>query len=420
MNDGTCSGDGAVLTEPPDGDDPPVGTGAGSLEVRSISEDEFAEHVRAAEEVSYQQTAEWAEARGGAWEHELVGWFDAVGRRVGASVIRYQALPVIRYRIAYIPFGPVMDWGQVPIGGVLGSLRRYLEGRRVFAIRMYPPLHHRTWRSSTVHRALADSSLQHLAHVRPDAIDPVAVRVVSVLREQGWRPLDDDEALESTQPRFTFRIPLAGRTEEDVFAGLTKAWRKNIRSAARQGLEVEPASRDELREVHRLHVETAERSGFAAHPLSIMEFLWDRSNSAGPFALDVDLGRHEGEVLSGIITASVGRVAYALIAGNSAHRRELRASNAVYWAQIRRSIGRGATAYDLGGVRPSLDADDPRVGLLQFKIGLGGEVNEGIGGWDLPLRPALYSAFMRLYPLHSSAITALGNRVRRSRAGGSA
>ena len=69
---------------------------------------------------------------------------------------------------------------------------------------------------------------------------------------------------------------------------------------------------------------------------------------------------------------------------------------------------------------PSLEADHPQAGLLQFKLGLGGEVAEGVGGWDLALRPALYAAFTTLYPLYTGASAAVRRRLRPGRAGGEA
>jgi vancomycin resistance protein VanK len=53
----------------------------------------------------------------------------------------------------------------------------------------------------------------------------------------------------------------------------------------------------------------------------------------------------------------------------------------------------GATVYDLRGITDTLDSDDPHVGLIQFKVGTGGEAVELAGEWDLPLNRALYKAF---------------------------
>jgi len=60
---------------------------------------------------------------------------------------------------------------------------------------------------------------------------------------------------------------------------------------------------------------------------------------------------------------------------------------------IRDSLAAGAAVYDLRGITETLDADDEHVGLVQFKVGTGGEAVEYVGEWDLPLNPLLYTAF---------------------------
>jgi lipid II:glycine glycyltransferase (peptidoglycan interpeptide bridge formation enzyme) len=60
---------------------------------------------------------------------------------------------------------------------------------------------------------------------------------------------------------------------------------------------------------------------------------------------------------------------------------------------IRAAIAQGADVYDLRGITPTLDADDSHVGLIQFKVGTGGEAVEHAGEWDLPVNRALYKAF---------------------------
>jgi vancomycin resistance protein VanK len=60
---------------------------------------------------------------------------------------------------------------------------------------------------------------------------------------------------------------------------------------------------------------------------------------------------------------------------------------------LREAIAAGADVYDLRGITPTLDADDSHVGLIQFKVGTGGEAVEYAGEWDLPLSKTLYKAF---------------------------
>ena len=71
----------------------------------------------------------------------------------------------------------------------------------------------------------------------------------------------------------------------------------------------------------------------------------------------------------------------------------MRGSNAVQWAMIRDSLAVEADTYDLRGITDTLDPEDSHVGLIQFKVGTGGEAVEYLGEWDLPLNPLLYKAF---------------------------
>ena len=80
----------------------------------------------------------------------------------------------------------------------------------------------------------------------------------------------------------------------------------------------------------------------------------------------------------------------------------MRGSNAVQWAMIRDALAAGADVYDLRGITDTLDPDDPHVGLIQFKVGTGGEAVEYAGEWDLPLNRVLYKAF-DIYMLRRSA-----------------
>jgi lipid II:glycine glycyltransferase (peptidoglycan interpeptide bridge formation enzyme) len=54
----------------------------------------------------------------------------------------------------------------------------------------------------------------------------------------------------------------------------------------------------------------------------------------------------------------------------------------------------GAVVYDMRGITDTVSADDPHAGLLQFKLGTGGQAVEYLGEWDLPLKRGLYMAFM--------------------------
>jgi len=78
---------------------------------------------------------------------------------------------------------------------------------------------------------------------------------------------------------------------------------------------------------------------------------------------------------------------------NTTHKRDVRGSNAIQWQMMRDSLAVGADVYDLRGITDTLDSDDPHLGLIQFKVGTGGEAVEYAGEWDLPLNRLVYKAF---------------------------
>ena len=105
------------------------------------------------------------------------------------------------------------------------------------------------------------------------------------------------------------------------------------------------------------------------------------------------LARHEGDLVAATIAIRVGTHAWYSYGASSTEKRDVRGSNAVQWAMIRHAMEAGAEVYDLRGITETLDADDSHVGLIQFKVGTGGEAVEYAGEWDLPLNRPLYKAF---------------------------
>ena len=118
-------------------------------------------------------------------------------------------------------------------------------------------------------------------------------------------------------------------------------------------------------------------------------------------ALDADpnvefrlyFARHEGDLVASTIWIRVGSHSWYSYGASSTEKRDVRGSNAIQWQMIRDALEAGATVYDLRGITDTLEADDSHVGLIQFKVGTGGEAVEYAGEWDLPLNKPIYKAF---------------------------
>lgn len=367
-----------------------------ALTVRTITAQEHLDHVASRDAVSFLQTPAWAAVKS-EWRGESVGWFDADGAIVGAGLVLYRQVPRLKRYLAYLPEGPDLPWREAAADGTLADwldpLAAHLKGQRAFGIRMGPPVVSRRWDAATVKQAVADPTLRTLTDVPADEQDADALAVAAALTEQGWRPLATEGGFSAGQPQYNFWVPLAGRSEDDVLAGMNQLWRRNIRKAAKAGVEVGTGTREDLEDFHRIYRETAERDGFTPRPLSYFRTMWDALTGEDPDRLRLYLAHHEGDLVAATTLVQVGTHAWYSYGASTTAKRDVRGSNAVQWQMMRDAMAAGAEVYDLRGITDTIDADDPHVGLIQFKAGTGGQAVQYLGEWDLPINRALYTAF---------------------------
>jgi vancomycin resistance protein VanK len=373
--------------------------------VRPISVAEHRAFIADRRSASFLQTPAWATVKS-EWRAESLGWYTD-DRLVGAGLVLYRKLPRIPRYLAYLPEGPVIDWDTVELADWLAPMTRHLRSQGAFGVRMGPPVITRRWSAAQVKEGMADADLTRLADLAPLERSATGARVVQQLESLGWRPQPADGGFSAGQPQYTFVIPLvstgsaggdvgARRTEEDVLAGMNQLWRRNIRKADKAGVVVTSGGSADLEAFHDLYVHTAERDHFTPRPFSYFQTMYDALGAEDPGRITLWLAHHEGDLVAATIGVRVGAHAWYSYGASSTDKREVRGSNAVQWAMIRDAIAHGADVYDLRGITDTLDSDDPHIGLIQFKVGTGGEAVESVGEWDLPLNRALYQGF-RLY-----------------------
>ena len=178
-----------------------------------------------------------------------------------------------------------------------------------------------------------------------------------------------------------------------MLAGMNQQWRRNIKKAAKAGVEVTHGTPADLAAFHTLYAHTAERDHFTPRPLSYFQTMFTALLAEEPDRIRLYLAHHEGDLVAATVWVRVGNHTWYSYGASSTEKRDVRGSNAVQWAMIRDSLAVGADVYDLRGITDTLDPDDSHVGLIQFKVGTGGEAVEYAGEWDLPLNPVVYKAF---------------------------
>jgi lipid II:glycine glycyltransferase (peptidoglycan interpeptide bridge formation enzyme) len=372
-----------------------------ALTVRTITPEEHLGLIRTQRSASFLQTPAWGRVKS-EWRRESLGWYDEHDRLVGAGLVLYRRLPRLKRYLAYLPEGPIVDWSAEHLSDWLAPMTLHLRDQGAFGVRMGPPVVTRQWSADAVKQGVADPSVTRLSDVPPAHRSKTGAAVVSQLRELGWQQQAVEGGFSAGQPQYNFQIPLrdaAGdpRTEADVLAGMNQLWRRNIKKAAKADVEVthsDPGNFEaDLAAFHALYVHTAERDHFTPRPLSYFSTMFSALLAEEPDRIRLYLARHQGDLVAATIWVHVGGHTWYAYGASSTEKREVRGSNAVQWEMIRDSLALGADVYDLRGITETLDPEDPHVGLIQFKVGTGGEAVEYAGEWDLPLSRLLYKAF---------------------------
>jgi len=371
-----------------------------SLVVRTITPEQHLDFLRTwtagGGAASFLQTPAWGRVKS-EWRRESVGWFDGE-RVVGAGLVLYRQLPKVKRYLAYLPEGPVLDWEAEDLRRYLDPMVRHLKKAGAFGIRMGPPVVTRRWDAASVKAGVADEAVGRLGEVPPSERSQAGARVVSQLQELGWRPQAVEGGFAAGQPQYNFWVPLRDadgepRTEDDVLKAMNQQWRRNIKKADKAGVVVSHGTIDDLPAFHALYAHTAERDHFTPRPLAYFRTMFEALLAEEPDRIRLYLAHHEGDLVAATVWVKVGGHTWYSYGASSTEKRDVRGSNAVQWRMIQDSLAGGAHVYDLRGITDTLDPDDAHVGLIQFKVGTGGEAVEYAGEWDLPLNPLVYKAF---------------------------
>jgi lipid II:glycine glycyltransferase (peptidoglycan interpeptide bridge formation enzyme) len=346
--------------------------------------------------VSFLQCPSWGAVKSG-WDAESLGWYQGA-RLVGAGLVLYRWLPRVRRCLAYLPEGPMIDWfGErtgTEVADWLVPLVEALRRRGAFAVKLGPKVISRAWSAATLRQAMTAGAQRRLGDVPADYVDARAGGLSRRLRTLGWRRTRrSGDGFTDFQPRYLFRLPLAGRSEEQISAGFNQQWRRNIRLSQRADVHVACVGRNWLPEFHRLYVETAARDRFTPRPLEYFQRMFDAFDEEDPQRIRLYIARRGNEALAAATMVRVGSYAWYSYGASADQGREYRSSNALQWRMIQDCVVDGMSVYDLRGIGDSLDPAHHLYGLLRFKAGLGGEAVEYLGEWDYPISPLLYRAF---------------------------
>ena len=363
-----------------------------TLEVRRISTEQHSDFLHSVIKsgslgVSFLQLPTWGNVKVG-WRPESVGWFRD-STLVGAALVLYRPIPRLPQRsLAYIPEGPVIPWDSPDLDSWFAPLVNHVKSRGAFQLKMGPPVAVRQWTGASIKESI--DVVPVLGDIAPSVEFAEGLAVANALSRFGFtQEVSVGAGFGDVQPRYVFQVPLAGRTEADVFAGFNQLWRRNVRKAEKSGVEISLGSRSELAEFHSVYVETAARDGFTPRGLVYFERMWDALGDR----LTLHIARYEGHVAAATIMIIVGAHAWYSYGASTTADRDVRPSNALQWSMIKYAHNSECSVYDLRGISNTLDSSDHLFGLVSFKLGSGGYAQEYVGEWDYVIRKSWARAF---------------------------
>jgi lipid II:glycine glycyltransferase (peptidoglycan interpeptide bridge formation enzyme) len=249
-----------------------------------------------------------------------------------------------------------------------------------------------------------------VAVIASDAEIPAATGYPAHLAALGFHPIEE------IQPsRHRVSLPLAGRTEEDVHAGISKSTRQRIRKAESNGLVVvrhdgriapsgvgegfaAPSEPTEiaLDRFYDLLLETGERRHFSFGPRDSYLAWWRAALRAGHLIL-LEARSAEAAPQAGLVLYRHGERLSTVHSGDhaAARRDHPGALHLLRWRAIQLALREGRAEMDLGGVDVAGSRREPREGepmwgLYEHKRSFGGEWLELTGAHERVLDPTRY------------------------------
>lgn len=374
-----------------------VGVTSTQLSVRQIPAADHLAHLARHPESSFMQLPAWAGVKS-EWRAEYLGWFDQQGALRASVQVLHRPVPVLKYTLAYLPEGPVADWGTLNPADVMAPMLAHFKAHRVFLVRMGLPVITRSWAAAAVRKALSSGGHSLMTELDPLHTDDRATALADQLRELGWTKQEVSEDFTAGQPEFAARIPLVGADGQaldvdGVLGQMNQNARRETRKAASGPLEVQVGGVEDIERFHALYRQTAERDDFTGRPVGYFTTMMKALNTHAPGTCTVYFAVHEGQDLAAAIRVSQGQGAWYVYGASSTIERKLFAPKALIHRMIADSLTEACTFLDHGGVSATLDKGHHLAGLTLFKTTLGCNVVQTMGEWDYPLNKAVTSAF---------------------------
>ena len=328
--------------------------------VTKETEQEYTEFLESHERCNFQQSLEWGKVKTN-WIKEVVLAEDENHKIIGSICVWIRKMPIFG-NMMYSSRGPVCDiHDKKVLEQLTDGIKELGKKYNAFVLRIEPDIKK----------------------------DDQEFR--KIVEEIGYKIKDDAKDFkDEIQPRFVFRLDIKGKTEDEVLAGCHQKTRYNIRLAKRKGVVVKEGTREDLKDFHKIMIETGSRDGFIIRSLDYFEKMYDE---LAPKHMKLLMAYYEDKPISGIIPIMYGNKTWYLYGASSNQHRNLMPNYLLQWEMIRQAIQNKCDIYDFRGVSGVVDETHPQYGLYRFKKGFGAEFTEFIGEVYWLFKPLTYKLY---------------------------
>ena len=327
---------------------------------------EFDNFVRGHKKGHMMQTSMWGKVKK---EWDWTGFIarEDNGDIKGVCGVLIRKIPMTSFKMMYAPRGPVCD----------------LHDKETVTVLI---------------NAVSEYGKKNKAYTFKIDTDTLATdtEYIDLLKSCGFTFKEHGAEFDTVQARYIFRLPLEGRTEDEVMAGFHSKTRYNTRLAERKGIRIEIKGVEACEEFHNLMLITGERDNFATRSTEYFERIM---NAFGDDAR-IYFAYYEDELLAGALDVHVGDKIWYVYGASSNSHRNLMPTYLVQWSMIKWAIEEGCSWYDFRGGYP--DEDNPLHGIYKFKKGFCNDYMEFMGEADLIMDKFGYKTVEKMQKLSKS------------------
>lgn len=391
------------------------------MEFCIISEEEFREFYNSSNQRTFLQSPEIGKLR------EKSGWqihYVAVRRqnKIVAASMMVSIMRRFGKKEFYAPRGFLIDYlDKDLLSFFTKEVKQYVKSNSGYQFRIDPYI-------INVER---DSNGDKIK----DGIDNSIVK--QYFNELGYIKVKKDEM---EQVGWMYVLDIEDKTENDILQNMKPNTRNTIRKTLKNGIEIKELEKKDLKEFHKIMVETGKRKGFSVRNLQYFENMYDlyiprneikylitkldlkkhikllkddrnkciiekeslnnaKYNDGKRKALDdqinginkrikiaEDIMEKDGDVitLSGSMFMLTSPEVVYLSSGNYEEYMHYNSQYLIQWEMIKYAIKNKFKRYNFYGITGNFDKNDKDYGIYEFKTGFNGYVEELIGEYVMP------------------------------------